>query len=120
MTRPLRVLIGCECSGIVRRAAAREAMTIWSIANLKPVADPAAIAISSATMQDLHDELGLLAVLHPPCTRLTNSGVRWLSVPPPGRTLPEMWVPNWTKARPCSPPAGNAPIPLANSGGKTR
>lgn len=28
-----------------------------------------------------------LLIAHPPCTRLTNSGVRWLHKPPPGRTL---------------------------------
>jgi hypothetical protein len=27
----------------------------------------------------LNDEWDLLAVMHPPCTRLCNSGVRWLS-----------------------------------------
>ena len=32
-----------------------------------------------------------LLIAHPPCTRLTNSGVRWLHVPPPGRTLQSMW-----------------------------
>jgi hypothetical protein len=30
-------------------------------------------------------------VAHPPCTRLCNSGVRWLSVPPPGKTLEQIW-----------------------------
>lgn len=30
-------------------------------------------------------------VAHPPCTRLCNSGLRWLSAPPKGRTLQEMW-----------------------------
>jgi hypothetical protein len=30
--------------------------------------------------------------MHPPCTRLCNSGVRWLSSPPRGRTLAEMWA----------------------------
>lgn len=29
-------------------------------------------------------------VAHPPCTRLCNSGVRWLSVPPPGKTMAAM------------------------------
>lgn len=32
-----------------------------------------------------------LMVAHPPCTRLTNSGVRWLHVPPPGKTKEQMW-----------------------------
>ena len=31
-------------------------------------------------------------VAHPPCTRLCNSGVRWLTKAPPGRTLADMWV----------------------------
>lgn len=30
-------------------------------------------------------------VAHPPCTRLCNSGVRWLTEPPPGKTVEEMW-----------------------------
>ena len=33
----------------------------------------------------------LLAVMHPPCTRLCNSGVRWLHTPPPRRTKEQMW-----------------------------
>lgn len=37
------------------------------------------------------DDWDFLAVMHPPCTRLTNSGVRWLRVPPPGKTLEQMW-----------------------------
>jgi hypothetical protein len=32
-----------------------------------------------------------LLIAHPTCTRLTNSGVRWLHVPPPGKTLAQMW-----------------------------
>jgi len=32
-----------------------------------------------------------LMIAHPVCTRLTNSGVRWLHVPPNGKTLEEMW-----------------------------
>ena len=30
-------------------------------------------------------------VAHPDCTRLTNSGVRWLHVPPKGVSLVELW-----------------------------
>jgi hypothetical protein len=32
-----------------------------------------------------------LLIAHPPCTRLTNSGVRWLHEPPPGKTRQQMW-----------------------------
>lgn len=87
---PLRVLIGCECSGIVRRAFAALGHDAWSV-DLKPAEDRS----NHHIVGDIRDHLGggwdLLAVMHPPCTRLTNSGVRWLSVPPPGRTLEEMW-----------------------------
>jgi len=38
----------------------------------------------------LNDGWDLLMVAHPPCTRLCNSGVRWLSKPPPGRTAQDM------------------------------
>lgn len=31
-------------------------------------------------------------VAHPPCTRLCNSGVRWLNKAPPGRELDDVWA----------------------------
>jgi hypothetical protein len=40
----------------------------------------------------LNEGWDLLMVAHPPCTRLCNSGVRWLSKPPPGKTLDQMWA----------------------------
>lgn len=88
---PLRVLVGCECSGIVRRAFAALGHDVWSV-DLKPAEDRSNRHIVGDIRDHLHDGWDLLAVMHPPCTRLTNSGVRWLSVPPPGRTLDEMWA----------------------------
>lgn len=32
-----------------------------------------------------------MMIAHPPCTRLANSGVRWLTKPPKGKTLNQMW-----------------------------
>lgn len=91
MTRPLRVLIGCECSGIVRRAFIERGHDAWSV-DLKPAEDRSNRHIVGDIRDHLNDGWDMLAVMHPPCTRLTNSGVRWLSVPPPGRTLAEMWA----------------------------
>lgn len=91
MDGPMRILIGCECSGIVRRAFAARGHDVWSC-DLKPAEDRSNRHIVGDVRDLLHDGWDLLAVLHPPCTRLTNSGVRWLSVPPPGRTLPDMWA----------------------------
>lgn len=32
-----------------------------------------------------------MMIAHPPCTRLTNAGVRWLMSPPKNKTLVQMW-----------------------------
>ncbi|UWQ16130.1 hypothetical protein [Jannaschia sp. M317] len=88
---PLRVLIGCETSGVVRRAFAARGHDAWSC-DLLPAEDGS----NRHYVEDVRDCIArggwdLLAVMHPPCTRLCNSGVRWLTTPPPGRTLDEMW-----------------------------
>lgn len=86
----MRVLIACEFSGIVRRAFAARGHDAWSI-DLLPAEDGSNRHIVGDARDHLNDGWDLLAVFHPPCTRLCNSGVRWLSVPPPGRSLSAMW-----------------------------
>lgn len=86
----MRVLIGCETSGIVRRAFAKCGHDVWSC-DLLPAEDGSNRHIVCDIRDILGDGWDLLAVMHPPCTRLCNSGVRWLHVPPPGRTHTEMW-----------------------------
>ncbi|MUO84791.1 hypothetical protein [Agrobacterium vitis] len=89
--KPLRVLVGCETSGVVRRAFSALGHDVWSC-DLLPADDRSNRHIICDVRELLHDRWDLLAVMHPPCTRLCNSGVRWLKVPPPGRTLEEMWA----------------------------
>lgn len=89
--RPYRVLVGCETSGVVRRAFAARGHDVWSC-DLLPAEDGSNRHIVGDVRDLLGDGWDLLAVMHPPCTRLCNSGVRWLSVPPPGRTREEMWA----------------------------
>lgn len=79
--RPLRVLIGCERSGIVRRAFAALGHDVWSC-DMEPAEDGSNHHIIGDVRDLLHDGWDLLAVMHPPCTRLANSGVRWLTEPP--------------------------------------
>jgi hypothetical protein len=81
-----RALIGCETSGIVRRAFASRGWDTWSC-DLLPAEDGSNRHIVGDVRDLLNDGWDLLAVMHPPCTRLCNSGVRWLHVPPPGKTL---------------------------------
>lgn len=89
--KPMRVLVGCETSGVVRRAFSALGHDVWSC-DLLPADDGSNRHIRGDIRDVLGDGWDLLAVMHPPCTRLCNSGVRWLSVPPPGRTLAEMWA----------------------------
>ena len=87
----MRVLIGCEKSGIVRRAFAALGHDVWSV-DIERAEDGSNRHIVGDIRDYLGDGWDLLAVMHPPCTRLCNSGVRWLSVPPPGRSLADMWA----------------------------
>ena len=87
----MRILIGCETSGVVRRAMAARGHDVWSV-DLLPAEDGSNRHIVGDVRDYLHEGWDLLAVMHPPCTRLCNSGVRWLSVPPPGRSLEDMWA----------------------------
>lgn len=88
--RPLRVLIGCETSGVMRRAFAARGHDAWSC-DLLAAEDGSNHHIRGDVRDHLADGWDLLVVAHPPCTRLCNSGVRWLSFPPPGRTMADMW-----------------------------
>ena len=86
----LRVLVGCETSGVVRRAFASRGHDVWSC-DLLPAEDGSNRHIVCDVRDILDDGWDLLAVMHPPCTRLCNSGVRWLSGPPknaPNEALP--------------------------------
>lgn len=77
----MRVLIGCETSGVVRRAFAALGHDVWSC-DLLPAEDGSNRHIMCDVRDLLRDGWDFLAVMHPPCTRLCNSGVRWLSGPP--------------------------------------
>lgn len=87
----MRVLVACEFSGVVRRAFAARGHDAWSC-DLLPAEDGSNRHIVGDVRRVLDDGWDLLMVAHPPCTRLCNSGVRWLSRPPRGRTLAEMWA----------------------------
>ncbi|MBC7156688.1 MAG: hypothetical protein H5U20_04130 [Rhodobacteraceae bacterium] len=95
----MRILIACETSGIARRAFAARGHDVWSC-DLEPAEDGS----NRHYVCDVRDGIlewgwDLLAVMHPPCTRLCRSGRRWMSGPgkwtqpvslPRGRTLAEV------------------------------
>ena len=87
-----KILIGCETSGTVREAFLKLGFDAWSCDVL-----PSDIPTNKHIQDDIRnvlecDDWDLLMVAHPPCTRLCNSGVRWLHNPPPGKTKTQMWT----------------------------
>lgn len=72
----MRVLVACEFSGVVRRAFAARGHDAWSC-DLLPSEDRSNRHIVGDARDLLNDGWDLM-VAHPPCTRLCNSGVRWL------------------------------------------
>lgn len=89
--RPLKVLIGCATSCVALDAFLARGHDAWQC-DLLPADKPC----NRHIQDDIRNVLGwgwdLLLVSNPPCTRLCNSGVRWLTKPPTGRTLAEMWA----------------------------
>jgi len=95
----VRVLIACETSGIGRRAFSALGHNVWSC-DLLPAEDGSNRHIICDVRDGiLEDGWDLLAVLHPPCTRLARSGRQWMSGPgqwtppkklPKGRTWDDM------------------------------
>lgn len=84
----MRVLVACEFSGIVRDAFIAAGHDAWSC-DLLPTESPGPHYIG-----DVRDVLGDgwdLMVAHPPCTYLSNAGVRHLhSIPSRNGVLPKV------------------------------
>lgn len=74
----MRVLVACEFSGVVRSAFKARGHEAWSC-DLLPSEDSSDFHIQGDARDILNDGWDLLMVAHPPCTRLCNSGVRWLA-----------------------------------------
>lgn len=85
----MKVLIGCEYSGRVREAFRKRGHDAWSCDLLD--SEDGSPYHHKGSVLDLLQFPWDLGIFHPPCTRLTNSGVRWLHAPPPGKTKDEMW-----------------------------
>lgn len=86
----MNVLVGCETSGTVREAFNRLGFNAFSC-DVLPADDDTNKHYQCDIRELLGEPWDLICVMHPPCTRLCNSGVRWLSKPPKGKTLEEMW-----------------------------
>lgn len=73
----MKVLVGCEFSGVVRRSFRERGHDAWSC-DLLPAEDGSRYHLQ----RDLVEVLGAgwdLMIAHPPCTDLAVSGARWFS-----------------------------------------
>lgn len=84
----MKVLIACEFSGIVRDAFIKCGHDAISC-DLLPTERPG--PHYQGDVFDIINNNFDLMIAHPPCTRLANSGVRWLHTPPTGKTFDEIW-----------------------------
>lgn len=73
--KQLRILIGCEYSGIVRDAFRKHGHDAWSC-DLLPCETDATHHIQ-ADLLTVIDQGWDMAIFHPPCTHLAVSGARW-------------------------------------------
>lgn len=79
--RKMRVLVACECSGRVRNAFLAKGHDAWSC-DLMSGRDPTHGRHIQGDVTPLLAERWDLVIAHPPCTFLTNAGVRWLKENP--------------------------------------
>lgn len=91
MGEAVKILVACEFTRTVANAFERLGHDAWSC-DLLPSVDGSNRHIQGDVREVLDDGWDMLMVAHPPCTRLCNSGVRWLSKPPPNRTKEELWA----------------------------
>jgi len=84
----VRILVACEFSGIVRDAFLAKGHDVLSC-DLLDTERPG--PHYKGDVRDVLFDSWDMLIAHPPCTRLANSGVRWLSDPPKGKTLEQMW-----------------------------
>lgn len=73
----MKILVACEYSGTVREAFAKLGHDSWSC-DLLPSDIPSDKHYQGDVKDILYDGSWDLLIAHPPCTRLCNSGVRWL------------------------------------------
>lgn len=86
----MRVLIGCATSCVALDAFLARGHDAWQC-DILPADKPTNRHIQDDIRNVICAGWDLL-ISNPPCTRLCNSGVRWLHKPPAGRTLDDMWA----------------------------
>ncbi|MES2295260.1 MAG: hypothetical protein V4527_18330 [Pseudomonadota bacterium] len=107
----MRVLIGCERSGVVRNAFLARGHDAWSC-DIEPADDGSNRHIRDDLRNHLDGGWDFLAVMHPPCTVLCNSGAKhlYLGMKKENGPCPKRWA-ELTEAAEFYRTCRDAPIP---------
>lgn len=101
----MRVLIGCEESGVVRRAFCARGHEAWSN-DLLPARDGSKYHLKCDVMKALYWDDWDIVILHPDCTAMALSGNRWYGKGMPfhkQRVDAIVWTRElWRQAKKCS------------------
>lgn len=84
-----RIIVMCEESARVRDALRARGYDAYSCDILPTAGDPRWHFQCDA--RDIINDGWDGMIAHPVCTRLANSGVRWLHEPPPGKSSAQIW-----------------------------
>lgn len=87
----MKILLGCECSGVVRSEFRKLGHDAWSC-DIMPADDGSEYHIQADILRGVLTYGWDMAIFFPPCTRLANSGRRWLHNPPNDKTMVQMWT----------------------------
>jgi len=75
----MKILVACEFSGTVRDAFRRRGHSAWSCDIESPSPSPYSKYHYNYDVRRLLENASWdMIIAHPPCTYLTNAGVRWL------------------------------------------
>jgi hypothetical protein len=87
----MNILVACEESQAVTIAFRELGYKAYSCDILECSGGHPEWHIQGDAIEEAYSGKYDMMIAHPPCTRLTNSGVRWLKEPPKSKTLVEMW-----------------------------
>ncbi len=86
----MKILVACEESQVVAKAFRDRGHSAYSCDNENFSGNFRHWHIKTDVFNIINDGWDMM-IAHPPCTRLANSGVRWMHVPPKNKTLVEIW-----------------------------
>lgn len=84
----MKILVACEFSGVVRDAFAAKGHDAWSC-DILPTESPGN-HIQGDVLEILENGWDMM-IAHPPCTYLSNAGIRWFNVEQYGQNAIDRW-----------------------------